>query len=39
MRELVNRLTNRPAPRGGTIPPRSGNLSIPLLGGLRTFVC
>jgi len=39
MRELVNRLTNRPAPRGGMTPPRSGNLSIPLLGGPRTFVC
>jgi len=29
MRELVNRLTNRPAPRGGTTPPQSATCHHP----------
>ncbi len=39
MRELANHLTDRPANVAGRTSPRSGNLSIPLLGGPRTFVC
>ncbi len=39
MKEPANHLMHKPAHLAGTIPPRPGNLSILLLGGLRTFVC